>query len=353
MSDATEQNAANQIQQAVDDIVAQILPEREREIISRRFGLYGPKETLEQVGDMLGITRERVRQLEKSALERLKTLIDENQIPSAAAAEKLVIANLAEMGRAARMHDFAVHSIGGPVTVIQRSQIAFIAELTPTIYTMSENDHYYQAAIMTDPSGKKDIKKQIDEIIKTIKTHGVPISAEELHKSLNYEHPSNITALASISKKLAELHGLWGLAKWPTVNPKTIRDKIFVILSTTGKPMHFSEIAQAIRDSSFKRRDVTTQAIHNELIKDKRFVLIGRGIYALDTWGYTRGTVSDIIAGVLKEAGEPLHRDEIVKRVMAKRKVKETTVLLNLQAKPQFQRSAKATYILAESPEAA
>jgi DNA-directed RNA polymerase delta subunit len=115
--------------------------------------------------------------------------------------------------------------------------------------------------------------------------------------------------------------------------------------------MHFSEMADAIKKSDFKRKNVTTQAIHNELIKDGRFVLIGRGIYALDSWGYKQGTVADIITDILKKSDTPLHRDEIVKRVLDNRQVKETTVLLNLQSKPQFKRVAKATYALAE-PEA-
>jgi DNA-directed RNA polymerase delta subunit len=132
------------------------------------------------------------------------------------------------------------------------------------------------------------------------------------------------------------------------VNPKNIRDKIYVILHDQGKPMHFSEIAEAIKASDFRRKDVTTQAIHNELIKDSRFVLIGRGIYALKEWGYKKGTVADVIAEVLKKEGGPLHRDEIVRRVLKSRKVKETTILLNLQGKPQFKRVAKATYALAE-----
>ena len=112
--------------------------------------------------------------------------------------------------------------------------------------------------------------------------------------------------------------------------------------------MHFNDIASAIKQSDFKRKDVTTQAIHNELIKDKRFVLIGRGIYALKEWGYQNGTVADVIANVLREAKQPLHRDEIVKRVLKSRFVKETTILLNLQGKPQFKRVAKATYELSE-----
>jgi hypothetical protein len=111
--------------------------------------------------------------------------------------------------------------------------------------------------------------------------------------------------------------------------------------------MHFSDIAKNIKNSDFRRRDVTIQAIHNELIKDRRFVLIGRGIYALDEWGFTSGTVADIIAGILKKEGS-LHRDEIVSRVLKHRQVKETTILLNLQSKPQFKRVAKATYALAE-----
>ena len=67
-----------------------------------------------------------------------------------------------------------------------------------------------------------------------------------------------------------------------------------------------------------------------------------------EEWGYKKGTVSEVISEILKKANEPLHRDEIVKRVMKNRYVKETTILLNLQGKPQFKRVAKATYALAE-----
>ena len=111
--------------------------------------------------------------------------------------------------------------------------------------------------------------------------------------------------------------------------------------------MHFSDIAKSIKNSDFKRKNVTTQAIHNELIKDRRFVLIGRGIYALKEWGYKRGTVSEVIADILQKADGPMHRDEIVKQVLRSRQVRETTILLNLQSRPEFKRVAKATYTLA------
>src|SRR5690606_41179051 len=188
----------------------------------------------------------------------------------------------------------------------------------------------------------------IDEIVAVIKEAKEPRTVDQLYDKLSYEHPAQVAALASISKQLAHLRDTWGLTKWPTVNPKNIRDKIYVILADNKKPMHFSDIAKSIKGSSFKRKDVTTQAIHNELIKDKRFVLIGRGIYALDNWGYSKGTVADIITDILKKAEGPLHRDEIVKRVLKNRQVKETTILLNLQSKPQFKRISKATYALEE-----
>ena len=173
------------------------------------------------------------------------------------------------------------------------------------------------------------------------------MTLDELDERLNYEHPSHIEAIAHVSKLLSTLNNQWGLAKWPTVNPKNIRDKIFVVLEKHKEPMHFNDIAQAISSSDFKRKDVTVQAIHNELIKDSRFVLIGRGIYALDKWGYSKGTVADIISKILKKAGdEGLSRKEIVKQVLKERKVKETTVLLNLQNKELYTRVGKDHYKL-------
>lgn len=336
------------IKNAVDGILGIIEQEREREIVSRRFGLFDRKETLEQIGEMLGITRERVRQLEKAILIRLKIATEEGNIPSIHEAERQIIRDLSENGRIGRVHDVTSRLVEQDLIAKHKPHIGFIAELSPKLTVINENDSYHHGVGISEHGDEKTIKKRIDEVVKTIKKHGEPIHIEALHSQLpSYEHPNHVRGLATISKNLAQLNDFWGLTKWPTVNPKNIRDKIYVVLAENAKPMHFSEIAKAIKASDFKRKDVTTQAIHNELIKDNRFVLIGRGIYALDTWGYSKGTVSDIVTEVLNEAGEPLHRDEIVRRVLKKRHVKETTVLLNLQSKPQFKRTAKATYALA------
>jgi hypothetical protein len=138
-----------------------------------------------------------------------------------------------------------------------------------------------------------------------------------------------------------------GLRQWREVNPRSIRDKVYLILRSIGQPMHFTAIADALQQSRWQKRPVTRQAVHNELIRDPRFVLIGRGIYGLSEWGHKPGTVSDVIQRVLKEAGGPLHKDEIIKRVLKERQVKEATIVLNLQEKSHFVRVKKATYDLA------
>lgn len=345
MSDTAETAATMDLQSAVKDILNTIEREREREIIARRFGLYDRKETLEQIGELLGITRERVRQLEKAIMIRLR-LAAEGGLPHVDNLEKHFIRHLHDLGRVAKINDLTEVS-SATATDRDRAHVAFIAEIAPRLTVVEENDRYNHSVGIAEFPDEAQIKKHVDTIVQTIKKHGEPLTVEDLHGKLDHDHPNHVRALASVSKQLSTLKDNWGLSKWPTVNPKNIRDKIYVILQESGKPLHFGDIAKAIKASDFRRKDVTTQAIHNELIKDGRFVLIGRGIYALKDWGYKKGTVADIISDILKKEGGPLHRDEIVKRVLKHRQVKETTILLNLQGKQHFARVAKATYDLA------
>ncbi len=341
-----EQNAEI-LKNAISGSLKIIEQDREKEIISRRFGLKGAKETLEQIGEMLSITRERVRQLEKAILIRLQISAEENRIPELAAAEKILIRNLTEMGRVARISSLADKVYGRTATSSEKTGIYFIATFSKNLTVVEENDKYEAAIGIAEYGDEKAIRAKVDEIVKLIKENKKPMTIDELDDKLNYEHPDHIKAVASVSKLLATLNGLWGLAKWPAVNPKNIRDKIYVILENKKEPMHFSEIAKEIADSNFKRKNVTVQAIHNELIKDPRFVLIGRGIYALSTWGYKKGTISDIIKSTLENSDKPMTREEIVKEVLHVRKVKETTILLNLQNKKIFKKVDKNLYTLA------
>lgn len=335
------------LKKAISGSLKIIEQEREREIISRRFGLNGRKETLEQIGETLSITRERVRQLEKAIIIHLQIAAEDSTIPELPPAEKILIRNLTEMGRVAKLSELANKIYGRNTTPEEKSGIYFIATFSKSLTVVEENDLYNPAVGISEYGDAGVIKGKVNEIVKTIRAKGEPMTIDELDNVLNYEHPDHIRAVASISKSLATLNDLWGLTKWPSVNPRNIRDKIFVILESNKQPMHFSEIAKEIANSSFKRKNVTVQAIHNELIKDPRFILIGRGIYALSSWGYKKGTISEIITSILEKSAEPLTREEIVKRVLKTRKVKETTILLNLQNKKLFKKVGRNLYTIA------
>lgn len=332
------------LETVIQDILGTIEREREREIIARRFGLFDRRETLEQIGELLGITRERVRQLEKAVITKLQAAGED--LPHIKEVQDVLNNHLSKMGQVAKTTEIT-KQLSRENTRIDQSRVAFIAHLAPQIAVIDDDDNFHHSIGTAAKHNEKAIREHVGKVIDAVNKIGQPTDINKLTQEVGSSDPKHVEALASISKNVASLHGRFGLTKWPMVNPKNIRDKIYVVLHDHKKPMHFSAIAEAIKASDFKRKDVTTQAIHNELIKDKRFVLIGRGIYALKEWGYKKGTVSDVIAEVLKKEGGPLHRDEIVRRVLKSRQVKETTILLNLQGKPQFKRVAKATYTLA------
>ncbi len=343
-------NSSNQIstKDLVNGVLRYIERDREREIISRRFGLFERKETLEQIGELLGITRERVRQLEKSVIQKLRVAGKEHKLPGIDNFQTRILPILAKNGQVIRVIDLTTQLVSNSDRN-EQSRVAFLCDLCPDLILITDDDNNYASVADSKAFTEKSLKQASANIVTVVTKIGEPKKIDFIAKQAGIEDLKKAEALASTSKHLAKLNEQWGLIKWPLVNPKNIRDKIYVILSQNGHHMHFNEIAEAIKQSDFKRKNVTTQAIHNELIKDKRFVLIGRGIYALREWGYEKGTVADIISQVLREANQPLHRDEIVKRVLKSRFVKEATILLNLQGKPQFRRVAKATYALDES----
>ena len=144
-------------------------------------------------------------------------------------------------------------------------------------------------------------------------------------------------------------YGEYGLTSWPAISPRGIKDKAFVALNRQGKAMHFLEIAKAINGAGWSKKKAHPQTVHNELIKDQRFVLVGRGLYALREWGYEPGVVRDVLVSVLKKAAQPLSKEEIIKSVMDKRFVKAPTILLNLQNKNLFKKNEEGKYTLCDN----
>jgi hypothetical protein len=337
---ATKTPISYDYKSVVNQILQELRRDRDRQIIARRFGFgLSRRQTLEKIGSDFEITRERVRQIEKAAIAKMRA----SGSADIATASELMRAIAADQGGILPVADVAelLHAPESDVPYI-----VFLALLSPSVELIEDDDNTRQAVGLAQIYSHEQVTLLLNEIIKTVKDHGKPITLPKLKVKLPSElDATTLEQLMRISKRLAYFDGKWGLISWPEVNPKSIRDKTYLVLSRHGRPLHFSEIAKHVRGLGATKRNVTIQAVHNELIKDARFILIGRGIYALAEWGYTPGTVAEIIASVLRSE-QPLHKDEIVRRVLMKRQVKTTTIILNLQEKDQFQRTAKATYKL-------
>lgn len=326
----------------VDSALSTLKKDRDREVLRRRGGINLPAQTLEEIGQDLNITRERVRQIEKAALTKLQ-----DQTNSDNEFSNTVVTLINKNG--------GLVSLDTILDVIEASEeikphTIFLIKTNPELIYIDKCDNHSILIANAEVFNESKVRKLHDDLIAAIKSNSKPVKFDQIIKLIDGPHSSEtLQELAKSSSHIGELDGLWGLNIWPEINPKSIRDKIYLVLKRTGRPMHFTDIADKISALAANPKRVTTQAVHNELIKDKRFVLIGRGIYALQEWGYRSGTVADIIEEVLKEECGPLSKDEIVKRVLARRQVKTTTIVLNLQEKPQFKRVEKGVYTLANS----
>jgi DNA-directed RNA polymerase delta subunit len=125
---------------------------------------------------------------------------------------------------------------------------------------------------------------------------------------------------------------------WTEISPKGTREKVYLILKEGKKPLHFTQIAKLIDQYHLGKRKAHPQTVHNELIKDDRFILVGRGIYALAEWGYSKGTIKDVLTNILEKSSKSLSREELIKKVLEVRKVQKATILINLNNSKIFQK---------------
>ncbi|HEY1645801.1 MAG TPA: sigma factor-like helix-turn-helix DNA-binding protein, partial [Candidatus Saccharimonadales bacterium] len=208
----------------VNDVLGTVEREREREIVSKRFGLFDRKETLEQIGESLGITRERVRQLEKSVVSRLKQAAEQGKLPYSASFESVVLEKLSKVGRIAKTATLTEMLVGS-TNREEQSRLTFLSELSPNLVVIPEDDHYYPSVADKATFDEKAIKSNVDKLIGAISKFNEPKKIDVIAKSAGITDSAQAEALASVSKQLASLNGQWGLIKWPIVNPKNIRDK--------------------------------------------------------------------------------------------------------------------------------
>ncbi len=362
---------------------------REQDVLRRRYGLAGSeKETLESIGRAHKLTRERIRQIENVSVNKIK----KNQ-----SSEKLLSKLQKTVGDLLSEH-------GG---VIDKSYLfKILHQLAKLQNVNSESAEYYNhlsfltSRIINDNLEELNDQELFNDLVK-LKEQGIEHLAEVATEALNkiseaklmvatddlidlilksstyqkhvdkFQAPGNLDfsnqmkealpdysdkvwgnrvvygLIKSIKKLDQNKFGNWGHTAWREVLPKTVNDKIYLVLKNHGKPMYYGDIAKRITELGFDAKNVNTATTHNELILDDKYVLVGRGMYGLKEWGYQDGTVADVVEAVLKAAARPMAKDELTEAVMKQRLVKQTTVNLALMNKNRFAKNSEGKYIIA------
>ena len=332
--------------QAVKRLLS-VLPPRAQDIISGRFGLSGDKKmTLEAIGKKYGITRERVRQIENYSIasirrsssyekeneswNELKNIM--NKLGGIVAEEDLLEYISKEKSAQNNIHFMLI--IGGE-------------------FTKEKEDEEFKHRWHIDKGLADKIHNAIRNLYENLKDDEIVPESEIVSSFLthlkdvseDYKNEEIIGRWLKMSKNIGKNPlGEWGRAKSSNISARGIRDYAYLVIRRHGSPIHFREVARLISEVFKKKAHVATT--HNELIKDERFILVGRGLYALKEWGYSQGIVRDVIADILKKHG-PLTKDKIIEKVFKERYVKENTILVNLQNPKFFKKSKEGLYSLA------
>ena len=325
-----------------------VLPLRAKDILTARFGLEKNTEkmTLESIGKKYGITRERVRQIENYSLKTIRKS-DEYQKESKTFEDLKDIVK--SVGGLVKETDFLNH-VSKDKSV--QNNINFMLVLSDHFKKEKEDDEFHHRWHVDSALSEKihgALRKLYSslsdeeiipesEMVKAFLGHVADISQE-------YKDDEVVSRWLAISKKIGKNPlGEWGKAQSSNIKAKGVRDYAYLIIRKHGSPIHFREVARLIEEIFKKKAHVATT--HNELIKDDRFVLVGRGLYALKEWGYSEGVVKDVIKNIIEKEG-PMTREEIIEKVLKERYVKENTILVNLQNPKFFKKDGEGRYKVA------
>src|SRR3989344_1368 len=324
------------------------LPERSRRVLTDRFGLAGKGErrTLDAIGQEYGITRERIRQIENHSISAVR---DSDAYAAITQHWENLKAEVAALG-AVLSEETILEALAK--NEAERNHLLFLLTVGHHFSDRRE-DNDFRARWHVDEQLAEQIEAALSSLYESIEPNKLTPEEEFLElfakhlKQAGVKNRSNeaLPRWLLISKRIGRNPlGEWGRQDSPHVRTKNPRDFAYLTLKRHGSPMHFTEVAKSIEKLFGRKTHPATT--HNELIKDGRFVLVGRGLYALKEWGYERGVVRDVIRNILKEGG-PLQKEEVVDKVLKERHVKENTIAVNLQNN-MFIRAADGKYTLAK-----
>lgn len=315
---------------------------RAKDVVTSRFGITegAERKTLEAIGKQYGITRERVRQIEQFALSTIKKSTTYTEFAHVFGELKEAIHKLGGM---VAEHDF-LGKVSKDAEV--QNHVHFYLTLGDEFKKHKEDDHFHHRWTINQKVtdvvhvALSELYKSLDNEELVSEKHIIDSFTDKLKDlSEDYRSEEIVRRYLTISKSIGKnALGEWGKTSSPHIHTRGIKDYAYLVMRKFGQPMHFKDVAKDISKYFGKKAHVATT--HNELIKDERFVLVGRGVYGLREWGHVGGVVRDVITEVLKEAKKPLSKEDVIAQVLKKRVVKANTVAVNLQ-NPEFFKKTK------------
>lgn len=331
---------------------------REEDVLRRRFGLTNKKkETLEEIGKTYGVTRERVRQIESTAIAKIKKLKNFKELVSPI---ESTIASVLEQHGGIMQEDALLRSllhVSGDSNLNRQCVLFILSQLLTNKFKKITPTRESRTSWQLIYSSTSYLQEVINQLLTIIKEKNHPLKADELielfQKTKFYEEHRNqlnsdvIISYLETSQKISKNpFNEYGLSEWGSIIPKRMNDKIYLVLKKHGKPLHFTEITRRINEINFDKRKAHPPTVHNELILNDKYVLVGRGIYALKEWGYQPGVVADVLINILKGECKPMTRQELVEKVLEQRIVKKNTIHLALTDKSKFKKQDDGKYTL-------
>ena len=326
------------------------LSEREKNVIERRVGLKWERETLQNIGSSFSpaITRERVRQIEDSGIKKIWRIIKTTLLTEIQDKAKQFITMHGWILSKEKLINIIIKDLQLDTTV--NSGILEVIIQSDFEVKKSKQKLGCKIYFFLPKIAKTTIDSIYKEGLKILKKKKDVLEQNALYETIqnNLTEEVSLTLIDSVLDLFEDIvkgeETLIGLTKWKILNPKTLKDKAIYVMKKEKVPMHFIDISNKI--TSYLGEHVKVNTIHNELIRNGEFVLIGRGIYALKEWGFVPGTVLDVIVNVLQKNGEAMSTEEITKEVLKTRNVKQTTIYMNLQNKSIVERVGRNYYQL-------
>lgn len=339
---------ASAVRSAASDFI-KILDERSRRVITRRFGLDGEEpQTLHAIGQEEGVTRERIRQVEQAVLRLLHSeKRNSTEFSNTKKIQEVLLQTIIYLGGVVR--EELLCELLGLKTKTESAALGFLVKCLPGITEERESNRYkgffrYEEHVDAEKIifAAREILKENRKLLADVELFG---KVRE-RCAINSGNQVIYSALTIAHDLVRTPFGEWGIRGWVEATPRGVGDKAYVVLKRSEKPLHFLVITDLINDAKFDQRTAHPQTVHNELIRDERFILVGRGIYALQEWGYQSGTVGDVLERIIKKNPKALSKDELIEEVLKERIVKRNTILLALQNRQRFARDEHGLFSL-------